>query len=62
MQRNPPGSTHDHEQDEANWARDQKERGYYYDDSHGYETYSPEDDESDEEPGEASLQEDSEEK
>jgi len=27
----------------ANWADDQRERGYYYDDAHGYETYDPED-------------------
>ncbi|CAN5329875.1 hypothetical protein BH10ACI2_BH10ACI2_15410 [soil metagenome] len=26
------------------WSEDQKERGYYYDDSHGYEVYKPEDD------------------
>ena len=25
-----------------NWAEDQKERGYYYDDACGYETYDPE--------------------
>ena len=24
-----------------NWADDQKERGYYYDDAHGYEDYHP---------------------
>ncbi len=23
------------------WAEDQREKGYYYDDSHGYETYRP---------------------
>ena len=26
-------------------AEDQDERGYYYDDAHGYEQYEPEDDE-----------------
>lgn len=26
-------------------AEDQKERGYYYDDSHGYEEYEPEEEE-----------------
>ena len=26
-------------------AEDQKERGYYYDDAHGYEEYVPEEDE-----------------
>jgi hypothetical protein len=30
---------------EDNWSKDQKERGYYYDDSHGYEEYRPEGDE-----------------
>jgi hypothetical protein len=24
-----------------NWADDQKEREYYYDDAHGYEAYDP---------------------
>lgn len=24
-----------------NWEEDQQERGYYYDDAHGYETYDP---------------------
>ncbi len=28
-----------------NWEEDQQERGYYYDDSHGYETYDPDEDE-----------------
>ena len=23
------------------WADDQRERGYYYDDAHGYESYDP---------------------
>ena len=31
-----------------NWAEDQQTRGYYYDDSTGYETYDPDDDESEE--------------
>ena len=26
------------------WREDQKERGYYYDDAHGYEVYVPEED------------------
>jgi hypothetical protein len=30
----------------SSWAEDQKERDYYYDDSHGYETFDPEADES----------------
>jgi hypothetical protein len=29
---------------EPDWADDQRERGYYYDDAHGYETYDPETD------------------
>lgn len=30
------------------WSEDQKERGYYYDDAHGYEQYEPgKDDEED---------------
>ena len=36
---------------EDNWSKDQKERGYYYDDSHGYEEYTPESDEEGEAPG-----------
>lgn len=37
--------------DEAARERDQKQRGYYYDDAHGYEIYDPDehDDEEDEE-------------
>lgn len=27
------------------WSEDQKERGYYYDDAHGYEIYNAGDDE-----------------
>ena len=30
------------------WSEDQKARGYYYDDAHGYEIYDPEEDEQDE--------------
>ena len=26
------------------WSEDQKNRQYYYDDAHGYETYKPEND------------------
>jgi hypothetical protein len=32
-------------------AEDQKERGYYYDDAHGYEEYDPEEEEDDAEMG-----------
>jgi len=35
-----------------NWAKDQQDRGYYYDDAHGYEKYCPEEDD-DESEGEA---------
>ncbi len=28
--------------EEASWGEDQKNRGYYYDDAHGYTTYDPE--------------------
>ena len=27
---------------DASWAKDQQERGYYYDDAHGYKDYYPE--------------------
>jgi ribosomal 30S subunit maturation factor RimM len=30
--------------EKASWSEDQKENKYYYDDSHGYEVYSPDDD------------------
>ena len=30
------------------WSEDQKERGYYYDDAHGYETFDPDEDEKEE--------------
>jgi len=30
--------------DDPTWEKDQKERGYYYDDAHGYTRYVPEDD------------------
>ncbi|MDQ3801322.1 MAG: hypothetical protein M3384_18015 [Acidobacteriota bacterium] len=34
--------------DAASWSRDQREKGYYYDDDCGYEVYNPdEDDEED---------------
>jgi hypothetical protein len=34
---------------EDSWEADQKKHDYYYDDSHGYETYTPEDDEDEKE-------------
>lgn len=34
--------------DAASWSRDQREKGYYYDDECGYEVYNPDaDDEED---------------
>ncbi len=33
--------------DKASWSEDQKKREYYYDDAHGYETYTPDDDQDD---------------
>lgn len=39
----------DKEPADNNWAEDQKERGYYYDDAHGYEQFDPESDEETEE-------------
>jgi hypothetical protein len=34
--------------DRSSWSDDQIERGYYYDDAHGYEKYDPEDDDAEE--------------
>ena len=31
--------------DESSWTKDQQEKSYYYDDSHGYEVYNPDDEE-----------------
>ncbi len=38
-------------------AEDQKERGYYYDDAHGYEEYEPEEEEQCEEPAVEPIEE-----
>ena len=50
MQKKP---IHSEDEEGGAWAEDQKERDYYYDDSHGYEEYDPEKDgeESDTEKG-----------
>ena len=32
------------DQQGSNWSDDQRDRGYYYDDAHGYETYDPDED------------------
>jgi hypothetical protein len=34
--------------DPSNWSEDQRKRGYYYDDAHGYEVYNPENEGDDE--------------
>jgi hypothetical protein len=34
--------------DKDRWSEDQKERGYYYDDAHGYEKYIEDEDEDEE--------------
>ena len=34
--------------DDSTWEKDQKDRGYYYDDAHGYEAYDPDSDDEDE--------------
>ena len=33
---------------DGTWENDQRERGYYYDDSHGYEPFDPEKEDDDE--------------
>jgi hypothetical protein len=33
--------------DDSTWSEDQKRREYYYDDAHGYEVYTPDEDEKD---------------
>lgn len=40
----PKKESHDEAPDTPardNWATDQRERGYYYDDAHGYQDYDP---------------------
>ncbi len=32
------------EDEQDNWSDDQREKSYYYDDSHGYEIYNPDED------------------
>ena len=31
--------------EESSWSKDQQEKSYYYDDSHGYETFDPDEEE-----------------
>jgi hypothetical protein len=38
----------DESPDKDRWSEDQKERGYYYDDAHGYEKYVEDEDEDEE--------------
>jgi hypothetical protein len=40
----------DESTDKDRWGEDQKERGYYYDDAHGYEKYVEDEDEEGEAP------------
>ena len=42
MQKKP---IHSGDDDRDSWAEDQRDRGYYYDDSHGYEAFDPDHDE-----------------
>ena len=35
------------EGDADDWSNDQKKKSYYYDDSHGYEIYNPNEDDDD---------------
>jgi len=41
--------------EKPNWADDQNERGYYYDDAHGYEKYDPANESEDEASGSGPL-------
>lgn len=41
---------------EDSWESDQKERDYYYDDSHGYVNYTPDNDEDEEDVDPADAQ------
>lgn len=35
--------------EESSWSKDQQEKSYYYDDSHGYEVYDPDEEDDDDE-------------
>ena len=39
--------------DKASWGEDQEERGYYYDDAHGYEIYDPDEEAEEKSPGQS---------
>lgn len=46
-EKSPPADPDDlNDESEKTWAEDQKKRVYYYDDSHGYEIYNPDEEES----------------
>ena len=50
MQEKPKESANEPEKSpgpDDTWERDQADRGYYYDDAHGYEVYCEDDDEDD---------------
>lgn len=56
MQNDPSkqgGKEKEEEPVDNNWVDDQKERGYYYDDAHGYQQFDPESDEEMDEDGES---------
>jgi hypothetical protein len=44
------------EKKDGTWEADQKERGYYYDDSHGYENYDPEEEDDTEDEGRCDVE------
>jgi len=33
--------------EKSSWSKDQQQKTYYYDDSHGYEVYNPDEEETD---------------
>ncbi len=35
--------------DKSAWSKDQQEKSYYYDDSHGYKIYNPDEDDDEDE-------------
>ena len=34
--------------EKSSWSKDQQEKGYYYDDAHGYQIYNPDEEDDDE--------------
>ena len=43
----PPKTTREPKEKDDTWADDQRSHSYYYDDSHGYEVFRPEDESDD---------------